>query len=829
MKKWTAPFALLLLAACGSGESGESGDDGQCDFQTPCPTGFECNLLTSVCEPAGDAGGGDADAGTDADGGTDTDAGGPDTDGGSGDPCDGVSCDDPPANECDGDTAIMFPATGTCSDGTCGYEEARTNCADSDQVCMNGACVDPADPCAAFPCNTPPGAACEGDVVQRYTVPGECSLDVDGMPTCSYTVETLDCEEFGNQCLDGACVTPDLCRDVDCSAVPPAECRNDETVVVYSGGACDEGECLYNEALTDCTLDGTVDEVCQDGACIARPDCFGITCDEPPLDACDGDTLVAYDDAGTCSADTCSYDDTRIDCTATGQICQAGECVLPTACDGELCAAPPAPLCRGDIAVSFSNPGVCVEGICQYDEIENDCAAADGYCEGGVCEFFEECLDLDCSVVPEPTCDDITTVVTYSVPSGGPVCRDAACVFDESTSECDDGFVCDGGECIEFDPCTGVVCDRAAFCEGDIAVTDDANGTCDEGACDYSRVERRVDCSLSGLSCLDGTCVEPAGFLNPGDLVFTEYATIDSATVYSYLELTSTSDRGVDISGLRVRVNDDEVVLPSGTILPAYGSVVISSRTEGPESTVPVSFTSSFGTTFTATATGSIEIDRIEVTDAWPHVDDGSTQLDFAALFVGNDDVSDWCFTNDPLLGLETPGQLPHPCGSLSRPPEVSVTEIMATGEFAAGEEEWIEFFNAGSAIDLGGARLGVGSDVVTVAPGTTFGAESYLVLAPSRFMAANGATAWIGEASVNEEDGTADLFYGTLQLTSLEWSTSNGWPFLEELTSLQLGVSPFDGDYEEPGQWCFATAGDTYDDNGNLGTPGAASSCSVD
>ena len=64
------------------------------------------------------------------------------------DPCLDVVCDEPPGAACDGETAQTFEATGVCDAGVCIYEALpEVNCSESDQTCVNGACV---TPCAYF-------------------------------------------------------------------------------------------------------------------------------------------------------------------------------------------------------------------------------------------------------------------------------------------------------------------------------------------------------------------------------------------------------------------------------------------------------------------------------------------------------------------------------------------------------------------------------------------------------------------------------------------------------------------------------------------------------
>lgn len=835
MVRWSVlslALSLSFLVACGSTGEGEGGSATSCvDDPTICQAGFECNALTGTCLPAtgGDAG---ADAGVDAGDTGEPDTGAPDTGADTGadtstDPCDGVVCTDPPADTCEGNTAVAFPANGVCTDGTCGYAETRTDCGASAQVCMSGQCVDPADPCENFSCVTPPPVSCEGDTLVRPTTPGTCSVNVAGAPECSYDNERVDCTADGNVCRNGACVAPDPCEGVDCSAAPANACDGLTISVRFEPGVCVAGECEYPSQRVDCnagsTPDAPLDNACSMGECIERPTCFGVECNEPPVDNCLGDVLRRYEASGTCTDDRCAYVREDIDCAATGDVCQAGECVAPTACTGLECTDPPSSTCRGDIAIVFASPGTCTEGICDYDEISQDCAAAGGFCDGGACEFFAACDDVDCSTLPRPTCDDVSTVLEFIPPADGVECRDGVCQFDETRSECGAREICDDGLCIMLDPCDGVSCEREPFCDGDTVVTTPFAGTCDDGVCDYSRVEQREDCTLAGLRCGAGACQEPGAFLNPGELVVSEYANGFLGEEYSWFEVTSTLDRTLDVSGVTVTINDEVIRVPAGTLVPPYGSLIFNNGVFEPEGAAGLEYETILGNTFSIEITGVEVIERLVVDATWPHSTEESTQLDIAAFFVGNDDPLDWCLTDDPFYGPASPGALSGPCAELDVS-NLVVTELMGSGTFGDAVEQYIEFVVSDEGGDLSGARVVLDASVWTFPPNTIVGNEERFVIAGSRFMANGSPIAVFGNAfSMNTDEGALRVLAGTRTLASLDWLLDDGWIDFADGFSLQLAENAEEADVPEA--WCLSTTDDEYA-AGNYGTPGVVNTC---
>jgi Tol biopolymer transport system component len=86
----------------------------------------------------------------------------------------------------------------------------------------------------------------------------------------------------------------------------------------------------------DCDAQGLV---CQAGACVAADPCAPPACSSPPANACDSATVLrAYPSVGSCVPDqgapSCTYTPALLDCTALGQVCDAGACAFPVGpCD----------------------------------------------------------------------------------------------------------------------------------------------------------------------------------------------------------------------------------------------------------------------------------------------------------------------------------------------------------------------------------------------------------------------------------------------------------------------------------------------------------------
>lgn len=222
------------------------------------------------------------------------------------------------------------------ADGTCDFDAVATttDCADNGEVCKNGAC-EAVDHCPSGACSQPDDT-CDGTNLITYSGAGICDesngdCDYDTVTTTVDCADTDQVCQLG-ACVDEAA---DLCDGITCDAAPAPTCDGD-TAVTYGtdDGVCVEtdGTCDYSaeKVETDCTDDG---KVCDAGACVDVADpCDGVTCDAPPAPSCDGDTAVTYTtNDGVCvEADgSCDYsaEKVEIDCTSTGETCAGGACV----------------------------------------------------------------------------------------------------------------------------------------------------------------------------------------------------------------------------------------------------------------------------------------------------------------------------------------------------------------------------------------------------------------------------------------------------------------------------------------------------------------------
>lgn len=417
------------------------------------------------------------------------------------DRCTGVICQTPPEDSCDADVRVVWTAEGTCNnaDGSCAYESTRTPCG-AGETCLLGRCLG-ADHCSVAGCDAPTRTECDGDVAVSVGTPGSCDAESG---VCAFPETRTDCAAEGLRCVAGGCVAPPRCEGVVCDSPPPAECFGDAALVPVAAGTCDEstGDCSYDVDTIDCAATGLI---CRDGACVPDP-CDDIVCDAPPEPTCDFAVAIAYTESGLCDDGACSYLPRTEDCGALGLDCSAGTCVPRNPCAGVSCETPPPPLCEGNVALSYSGAGVCIDGACQFSPRQRDCDGLGLICDDGACVEPGACTGVDCSVPPPPTCEGDVAIAL--LPPG--ICADGTCEFSESRTDCaSSGRLCVAGACQLPDLCGEVGCidppqDR---CSGETAVTYSA-GECvvETGLCDYPA--DFTDCAASGQRCLLGACVE---------------------------------------------------------------------------------------------------------------------------------------------------------------------------------------------------------------------------------------------------------------------------------------------------------------------------------
>lgn len=359
--------------------------------------------------------------------------------------CAGIICEEPPANGCDGESAVTYVDEGECNpaDGECVYaEETRRDCAAEGLFCNNGRCQ-AENPCAGVTCNTPPDNFCnDDDDAVVYVARGTCSGG-----ECSYLESVRDCDDEFEVCEDGACRDRLPCDGVVCNRPPAASCRGTLLNVFEPLGACADGRCSYTLRSQECS---DTDQICQGGACVDPDACFGVVCDEIPGTTCRGNTVVSYR-AGVCQlpGGDCSYPEVTLDCAATGRTCVDGSCELTDPCAGVTCLTAPAPECLDGIAVEYLAPGECnpETGLCEYDPSVDDCTAVPSFtCNAGVCEFADPCASIECEA-PAFFCDG-NVAVSYT---DGGICFDGECDLSESEvrEDCDEtGSTCFEGACV---------------------------------------------------------------------------------------------------------------------------------------------------------------------------------------------------------------------------------------------------------------------------------------------------------------------------------------------------------------------------------------------
>ena len=278
-------------------------------------------------------------------------------------------------------------------------------------------------PDIALPCEAEP-PHCEGEVAVQRT---------GGAPQAPVT----DCDFF--RAVPG-CIAP----APHCEGNEVVSSRNGRPAAnldscVWVAEACSASESAQGcctTAMASCTFDETRaacgdGTICVDGNCVVPSGCTpGATCLAPvPRAWCDGETLVRYEERGSCEAGQCRATERRDACPA-GSLCRNGSC-LPGGCGGP----------SGD-------GGCCATSdlICSFTEERQDCAASGKVCVAGLCAPPTPCtLGAACEApVIAPWCDGSQRVFYATTAS----CTGDRCAREELRADCPNGTICRQGACV---------------------------------------------------------------------------------------------------------------------------------------------------------------------------------------------------------------------------------------------------------------------------------------------------------------------------------------------------------------------------------------------
>jgi hypothetical protein len=503
------------------------------------------------------------------------------------DPCDPNPCQNAPVAECseDGTTLTEYVAPGLCDDldgvPDCSYDLTTTVCTENDQICANGACVDPCDP---NPCTEPPAVVCKGDgteILLTYASLGLCSYDGD--VACEYEAGEYDCADDGMVCVQGACLlegegnTPDAVGQIIITEF-----------MAKSQGGSDKGEWLevYN------TTDGPLDL----GGCLLRDDGSDSHEIVGPLVIAGGDALVLArsdvpEENHGLDVDYV-YSGNSLSNSSDEIIIECGALVIDEITFGG----------------SLVNEGIAAQLDADfYNSLDNDdggnwCLAGTAYGTAGklgtpgtmnpVCPEPDPCLPNPCTEPPAALCgEDGLTLTTY--PATGDCTADngvATCDYPATETNCaDDELVCIAGACVEPppDPCDPNPCQEgpADTCnEANTAVvTATVPGNCTPtngvGVCAYDTTE--VACEVGVESCVDGGCVPLGAGDMPtlaGQIIVSEFMARSQSGSDNgeWIEVYNTTDDPLDLNGcLLLDEGSDSKTIESLLVVPAKGYKVL--------------------------------------------------------------------------------------------------------------------------------------------------------------------------------------------------------------------------------------------------------------
>ena len=458
----------------------------------------------------------------------------------------GIECPDGCCHELENFESCPDDCKG-CGDGTCQGNEDCTKCpadcaCDGGQKCSNGECI----PCVAwcqmagYECGSKGGCDCGVCGQDEKCEADECHDDCDAL--CLDEV----CDLLpGTDCDCGDCTgCKDTCSNNQCEATPNFQkgCDGDD---VHDYDSCGESGQFVETCDHKCSggvcLEPGCDVVCE-GKCEGFQECicpncpWGEECNEA-TNTCEPDCDVLCQPPKECG----QVDGTECDC---------GGCDDGLACTTDTC---PDATCHHDlqnnyckiagdcVGSGFENPQEpclkCKPAISpdSWTELEDGapCGSGKKCYQGTCCDYQANCVgkecgpdgcDGNCGSCDGPQDDCVDDQCVCQSACEGKECGDDGCGGD-CTPGCEDGWVCDGGQCIDI--CTetceskgwecGEICgELCGSCYGQDQCSIDGQCVC-QPACDG------MECGPDGCEgicgeclgeqnvCIDGLCVcQPA-------------------------------------------------------------------------------------------------------------------------------------------------------------------------------------------------------------------------------------------------------------------------------------------------------------------------------
>ncbi|MBN9683088.1 MULTISPECIES: lamin tail domain-containing protein [unclassified Corallococcus] len=245
-------------------------------------------------------------------------------------------------------------------------------------------------------------------------------------------------------------------------------------------------------------------------------------------------------------------------------------------------------------------------------------------------------------------------------------------------------------------PCDGYVCTpEAPRCADDAKTREVPTSVCvvQNGlpACEDGAVERQV-CAGVDAVCHAGACTLASSFVRVGELVISEVMHSPSAGTTEYLELTNTSTKLMNLSGMQVHFTSSQGSYSGFTVLhgnpllvePGGRLVLAQDANLATNGGVPASY--AYGTNFRMDSTGAVDIrglfgppggppvDFLEYRENFPKTPGRAMSL--ASSIIGTAASARsrswyWCDSTGSLSGGDrgTPGQPNDDCGMNVQPP----------------------------------------------------------------------------------------------------------------------------------------------------------------